>query len=328
MPTPQPLQRFEFDAAQLVREHPLRWAHAHKRALHERIEAAGPPGAGTVRYARWGLALPPATVTARGGWQVRPGAFAYEAPREEGVVEWHMNFADPDLFVAWNTALLAQDELQVVEHPLLAALRLALRARGHEPHTMDDHRRPTPITITGVPRRAALDVTPDAAAGRPLGLYGNAFARAPLEQVLGALRLIEPPTISHILAMSAPPGGHGLYSFAEIAGITAGAYTGYRAARAESEALAGGAARTVIHTGFWGCGAFGGDRTLMTILQCLAADLAGVDLVYHTLDPAGPATAAEARATYERLRDAQAGLPELLDALARARFAWGRSDGN
>jgi Poly (ADP-ribose) glycohydrolase (PARG) len=42
-----------------------------------------------------------------------------------------------------------------------------------------------------------------------------------------------------------------------------------------------------VHTGYWGCGAFGGNRVLMALLQVLAAGSAGLDqLVFHVGDPA------------------------------------------
>ncbi len=54
-------------------------------------------------------------------------------------------------------------------------------------------------------------------------------------------------------------------------------------------------AQPLIHTGFWGCGAFGGNRTLMVILQALAADLAGVETVFWAVDKRGVELAEEAR---------------------------------
>lgn len=61
----------------------------------------------------------------------------------------------------------------------------------------------------------------------------------------------------------------------------------------------------MIHTGWWGCGAFGGNRRLMAILQFAAAQLAGVDaVVFHrgsddAADEAGAAL--EAWASQHRL---------------------------
>lgn len=62
--------------------------------------------------------------------EVRKGVYDY-APTTgvAGAVEWHVNFADPRLFTAYGSGLFAQDEMQVAEHPALAALREVLSAR-------------------------------------------------------------------------------------------------------------------------------------------------------------------------------------------------------
>jgi hypothetical protein len=159
--------------------------------------------------------------------QIHPGVFNYAASQESSRVEWHMNFADPDLFVAYGSPLLAQDELQVAEHPILGALRQALDEMGTSAETVDAQYRPTPITITGVQRRCAIDTLPNPKAGRPRGLYGNAFARASVSEVTAATKVILPPTISHILAIAAPAGGDGEYSYDEIVYIATAAYTGF-----------------------------------------------------------------------------------------------------
>jgi hypothetical protein len=40
-----------------------------------------------------------------------------------------------------------------------------------------------------------------------------------------------------------------------------------------------------IHTGNWGCGAFGGNVSLMALLQIAAACLAGAErIIYHSYD--------------------------------------------
>ena len=65
------------------------------------------------------------------------------------------------------------------------------------------------------------------------------------------------------------------------------AFSGFTAARVESNRIQPGYWQTVIHTGFWGCGAFGGNRVLMTMLQSLAADLAGVEMIFWAFDDQG-----------------------------------------
>ena len=127
--------------------------------------------------------------------------------------------------------------------------------------------------------------------------------------------------------MAAPAGGRGPYERAELEDVLATAYTGFAVAGRESLRLAGPEARAVVHTGFWGCGAFGGDRTVMTVLQALAADLAGVDLAFHAGSGRGPADAGEALRAHAALR---AGAPEvdaILDGLLRRGPRWGVSNG-
>jgi hypothetical protein len=54
-----------------------------------------------------------------------------------------------------------------------------------------------------------------------------------------------------------------------IEGINRTAFAGFRAAVLTS-------GEVTIHSGFWGCGAFGNNRQLMTAIQILAAGAAGV----------------------------------------------------
>jgi hypothetical protein len=87
----------------------------------------------------------------------------------------------------------------------------------------------------------------------------------------------------------------------------------------------------VVHTGFWGCGAFGGNRVLMSLVQMLAAQAAGVNaLVYHTVSRQG--TGAWTRARILLLDVFAAGMPSttagLCARMASLGLQWGTSDGN
>ena len=155
-----------------------------------------------------------------------------------------------------------------------------------------------------------------------------AFARATVKQVIDATKILAPPTISNILAMAAPACGFGPYSKDEILLVLGTAYSGFLGARLESAGLASTPSRTVIHTGFWGCGAFGGNRVLMTILQVLAGELADVDIVFHAFDAAGVAIVEEARDFHARMGDSTSTVPQIVDALLQEGFSWGESDGN
>jgi hypothetical protein len=191
--TPQPFQRFEFSAEHLIQTHPPRWTHPNKQAVFRIASDANYPFAGRLIFCRWPAARLPARVTRRSRVQIMTGMFHYPAETSADV-QWHMNFADPELFVAYSGPLLAQDELQVAEHPILGSLREALHEAGNSPETVDEDGLPTPVTISGAQRRCAIDTLPNPTAERPRGLYGNLFAQASPADVLAATRPVTPPT--------------------------------------------------------------------------------------------------------------------------------------
>lgn len=323
------LERLSFDAAQLICEYPPRWSDPNKQLVFDIADGSGYPNEGTVEYARWVGDAPSGRISDGLDFTVHSGIFDYADSQDPGGVNWYMNFADPRLFVAYGSPLMAQDELQVAEHPILGSLREALVAANANPVTMDEQDQPTPVTITGVQRRCVIDTAPNQVAGRHGGLYGNAFGMASPEAVQSATEPLNPATISHILAMAAPACGHGSYTREQVDYILRAACAGYGAARRESERLLAGSPRAVIHTGFWGCGAFGGNRSLMTMLQSLAADLVGVDMQFWAFDEVGMAVAENARRDYKVLRDkASASVEDMTEYLVEQEFQWGESDGN
>ncbi len=319
-----PIRRAEFDAAKLVAEHPPKWRSRNKRALYALLAQPDSAIAGAIRYTRWREEPLPDRASGGSVFTIRPGVFMYNEP-DGTEIHWYMNFADPRLFVAYSSDLLAQDELQVMEHPVLGSLSEALNGPEHYLETVTLDGRPTPITIAGVQRRLAIDTLPNPGGGRPGGLYGNAFARASAAAVVDATTVLSLPTVSNILAIAAPSYGVGRYTGEQIDYILAAAYTGYRAAREES---ADASARTVIHTGWWGCGAFGGNRTLMTMLQALAADLAGVDIIFHAFDGAGVAMAHDAYEQYQAYSQGAPSTTAMITCIRQQGFEWGVSDGN
>jgi hypothetical protein len=326
------MDRRSFDAAALMASQPPRVHNANKQVV---LDIACPPGAGhrgTIGYTRWAAMELPESVDPVPPDLVlpMPGFFDYRPViGGQDAVEWHLNFADPHLFGYYGGGLLAQDELQVAEHPGLAAIKQALTAAGVETWT-DGPAGPTPVLVTGVERRVAIATDPDPAAGRPHDLYGNAFAAADPGVVRRATTPIDPPTASNLVAIAALAGGRGRYTRDHIHRTLVTAYTGFRAAVLESERLIGGPARVAVHTGYWGCGAFGGNRVLMAMLQVLAARMAGLErLVFHTGGPGGDAPLVDALSLLAELAGAGAmETTDLLAAIVARGFNWGISDGN
>jgi hypothetical protein len=329
----EPLERFSYDVPALIAEYPPVLHDANKRAVFETACADGCVYAGALGYSRWpARPLPERVDPAEALTPVvsAPTVYDYEPVGGlPGAVEWHVNFADPFLFFAYGTGLFAQDEMMCAEHPVLGSLVEALRERGRAPVT-EDGSGPTPVLVTGAERRCHVITDPDPDSGRPRGLYGNEFSAADEEVVRRATVHIDPPTVTNIIAMAAPSYRSGRYARDTIERVLVTAYTGFAAAVAESEVIGGAGAPTAIHTGYWGCGAFGGDRVLMSLLQVLAAGMAGVDrLVYHTVSAEGssPLQAALAIVRDDLAPAGELGAAELVDRIDAMAFEWGTSDG-
>jgi hypothetical protein len=321
------LQCVNFHESSIVPANPVSIENRNKRlvykvAYHERAKLSHQPSA----YMRWrgvdNCDLPGTDEMFPAEDWVEPvaGFYDYKPFRpNNGWEDWHVNFADPSLFAYYGGPLLAQDEMMVAEHPVLANLREHLLAIGCPTLTCEDD-RPTPATIRDVPRRCSIDTSP--CDDRPNGLYGFRFAMASPDAVRSAVTSIDPPAMTNVIAMSSIPGGYGRYTEDEIGYLLKTAYTGFAAARFQSDSN-----QVVVHTGFWGCGAFGGNKTLMTLIQVIAASMANVRLVFHYGDESDRAIVEEAVDCFDH-NFRWMGSPGFVPALWHWGFQWGRSDGN
>lgn len=327
-----PFCRMEFNAQELMAAAPPIWRDANKQLV---AGISCPPQArhaGTIGFTRWRPRPLNEHLNAaefRTRIEPRPGFFEYQpVTTPQTTVAWYLNFADPHLFGFYSGRLFAQDEMQVTEHPALGAVRETLAQSDVAPLTVEN-RLPTPVLVTGVERRCAIATEPNAAANRPSGLYGNRFSVAPEEAVRNATRAIVPPTISNILAIAALPANSGEYTRDQILYILQTAVTGFSAAGIESERLQPSVREIQIHTGHWGCGAFGGNRVLMALLQILAAKLSEVNTLFFCYgDSSGLAPVLEAVQLLDKLLLTSRSLGGLLSAIVSQRFRWGFSDGN
>jgi hypothetical protein len=312
------IARVELVAADLIRNHPPAFSNPHKRMLFEKVPM---PITGTLHVSRWRGELPRLVEsTKQPALQMVEDIFSYP-PEEPGAIDWHLNFADAELFGYYSGPLLAQDEHQVLEHPVLGSLRDALtdlaRTRPELAPRTRDQTGPTPYLVRNAQRCLSFDTIN--------GPYGMAFANAGVGRILGATTFLEPPTFSNILAMVAPPGGHGRYERNEIADILRTAFVGFSTCREESGGL-----RVVVHTGNWGCGAFGGNPVLMAFLQLCAARLAAVDeVVYHTFSSPFSEAYRQALSRLDEIAPGQTiDTEQLIDRVDAMAFRWGVSDGN
>lgn len=304
--------------AELHRQSPVRFDHPYKVRIFAAVK--GTRGEGEMTVTRWSPTWPSHPSPPLASLKRRTVHIPFDyAPQQPGRSIWYPNFADPELFGFWDGPLLAQDELQVLEHPSLGALQRILVGQRLPNRTVDADHRSTPWLFEGVPRVCHIDVMPSPRA--PAGLYGNRFQRADWEIVQHAVTAIDPATTTNLVAVAAPHGGRGVYTIEQIRWILEAAYTAFAAVVERSDDP------VELHTGMWGCGAFGGDRLLMILAQWAAALAAGVDeVVMHCIDAPAQAAVLEA----ERMLHVLDG-PDLdahLFALHRLERRWGVSDGN
>ena len=324
-----PLYRKAFELQEIIDRYPPRLNNPNKALVFSICSPPQSQSSGQVTVSRWVPSTLPEIFLRRDqatSIRQRIGFFTYDAPAVERM-DWHLNFAHSDLFCAYGGPLFAQDEMQVAEHPACGSLRQALIDCDCLPETVGPD-GPTPILIQGVERRCSIATDPNPDEHRPYGLYGNAFARASEIAIRKAVSLISPPTRSNLIAIEAPIGGHGKYTGEDINYVLLTAFTAFEAAVRETKALAS-SLQTVIHTGYWGCGAYGGNRELMAILQTVCAYLAGVDqLIFYTGEDLKPFTAA--LSTIENLAPLNEPIPleTLAQRLLDQKFDWGESDGN
>jgi hypothetical protein len=323
------ISRRQWDAGELISGYKPRFFHPHKTLLYEMAFSKGQQSDGTIGYSRWApRALPEKFPSRKAPLSVtrKTGFFDYVPSAQAGLAEWHLNFANYDVYSTWAASLFAQDEMQVAEHPGLMALRMAATKEGLSMLCVEVG-EPTPILVTGVERRLSIDTNPSA--DRPHGLYGNQFKRASTEQIEAATTVFDAPSKSNLIAIEAPAYGTGSYSEDEINFILRTAHAGFTAARDESLATLG-TTEFCIHTGFWGCGAYGGNRVLMSLLQMIAADMAGESqIIFHVGDKTGDAPFDEALTAYRLFRNNLTITTDgMIKALAERHFSWGESDGN
>ncbi|CAG8524382.1 405_t:CDS:2 [Ambispora leptoticha] len=347
------VNHFAFPAAELVSEHPPRWFCKNKKLVYN---LSCPQGAnsfhGTLQYTRWKEFTLPEKI--------------HVGQHNDLIVE-----CSDDCFQYGPPETENTDESQCLEHPALCSLRESLSLVPFSSPTLttvtdaQGVKLATPILIRGVERRAQVKTDRNEEEGRPWGLYGNQFAIAKPEAVTKATTVFDQrldargqPYYSNILAMEAPKYGIGYYTTHTIRRILATAYTGFLAAKFESMVELGllsrnhdpkaDSATTIpndsdtkplpiieIHTGNWGCGAYGGNIAIMSLLQITAAQLAGVNkLVYYAMGKTNEQQFNEGLNVYKKLvlENGNSGEDELdlykfIQKVEKKKFKWGFSNG-
>ncbi len=327
------------DTREIMKNFPPKFMNPHKSWIYSQIPFDKATPSPKITIARWKtLTLPfkDEIVKPTSGKTLiinDPNMFQYIQISQDKKIQsrvWYLNFADRNLFGYYQGALFAQDEMQIMEHPILASIRHWLEDKSiiddrYLPNSQNAEGNATPYLLQNIERRVFVSTDENKQLGRPFGLYGNNFMQATPEAIENATHILSPPTLSNILAISAISKGHGRYTRHQINKLFSTLYTGFMAARIESQQM-----ETIIHTGNWGCGAFGGNPILIAILQITAAFCVGIDkLIYHTLSKYAQFT--QAKEIFENdLKSVlfKKGPSPVLLLIENLGLEWGMSDGN
>lgn len=149
---------------------------------------------------------------------------------------------------------------------------------------------------------------------------------------------LKPPQIVNIIAIEAPKYGKGEYNERQIEYILQECFTAYSAAKTLANITASlnrntfnQRTKTYVHSGWFGCGAYGGNRTIMIVLQIIAAKMAGIDkLIFHTVTSNYQENIDAAERFVKNIfEENQSSLliEEVIEKIFNEKFQWGQSNG-
>lgn len=273
----------------LMKEFPPEYTSERKSDFYEEAAFIHRKQNGIIKLSRWRFAYERKTPL---GLEKSPveleqtsAFFDYSDKDDSKRRVWYLNFADPKLFGYYDGDLFAQDEIQTFEHPLLGSIAEYLDKKaipGFEPLTVVEKTKPTPYLIENVPYWIKVNTSPVLKDGTSVNIYGRNFSYADPRAINAAITLLQKEETNNIVAIAAPTSGNGHdpYTKGQISFILKTLLVAFGAAAkltTESKRR-----DCIIHTGNWGCGAFGNDKELIYTAQILCASVTGVKkLVFH-----------------------------------------------
>lgn len=221
----KPILKKEHDIAELIKKYPVKLRSFNKKLLWSLSKPNRYEG--KMIFSRYQCLKLPTFCFNRGTKdREQINIYNYKPYDVMEHVDWHVNFADPYVFGYYGGELYAQDEHQVSEHPQLGNIREWLNKENINGSTVFKG-RPTPVLISGVPRRLNVDTSK--------GIYGNAFSRTNPYKIKECVTVLNPPTLSNIIAMTSIDCGRGKYTYEEIEYLFLTAYTAFKATIEESK---------------------------------------------------------------------------------------------
>lgn len=143
------------------------------------------------------------------------------------------------------------------------------------------------------------------------------------ELIDAAIKPLDKERFNNILAIAAPENGKGLYTEAQLIFTLQSLLCGFEGA--VIKARESGRRECALHTGRWGCGAFGNNEELMLLSQIIAASLAGITrLVFYAVSKEAVSAV---KNKFEVLPEVLS-FDQLVSFLLSQNYLWGQRDGN
>lgn len=304
------------------------WYSGNKKKLLEVINNDIYQNNPTINITRWNTENIPEYITNKQlKIQVINDIYQY-TQKDDSYTSWHVNFADGDLFIAYGSDLFAQDEHQVMEHPILANIKEMLLDFSksnniYDPNTRNYDKKPyfsTPILIKNAQRIFSIDTKPNEESNN--GIYGQYFSLSSFDEIQKRTIIIKNKQFSNIIAMEAFSCSKGFYKKEQIEDMFITSYTSFKAAKQISSS------KVSINTGNWGTGVYGGNKIINALIQLLAAMCAEVDeIIFHTLDTKSFNETSSLFKSFTE-KDEKIDLNNIFCELVKMNFKWNHGDGN
>ena len=275
--------------AELLDKYTPDYSFSRKRWLFEQACAVHSKVSGDLEISRWAF---DESVFEKGagfysGCKISsvPGYYDYKDRSSSERYVWYVNFADYLLFGFYDDSKFAQDEIQSLEHPLLCSVVRYLDD-NNLPHlptytALIRNKVTAPYLVENVPYWISVNTSVTMADGSVHNLYGHNFSTESHDVINAGIKIVQEDLNNNIIAMAAPDSiNNGCYSYSDIRYSIETVLTAFSAAAVQADKK--GCKKVVIHTGNWGCGAFGGVPVFSYLCQFIAGSMCGIDeLVFH-----------------------------------------------
>ena len=221
------VHREQFNCKQLMTKFPPQFKDKRKKSIFKSIVPNGAKDCpGYMVYSRYQLielptVIPDPTDFIQHRLKIEPNIFEYVSNTEDpSTAHFYVNFADANLFGFYSGSLFAQDEIMVLEHPILASLREKLLDINQA------YCRGSVVILNALKHGHFSQTNLDK-------IYGRKFATSSVDKIKKSVDKCQPVIIDNIVCIASLVGRESKYTKQEIDKILKTAYCGFNGAVSE-----------------------------------------------------------------------------------------------